>query len=127
MKPLSLVHRHCHRHLSDTFHALIHHLDTIEHTLLLVAIGIGFSANALFAGTSSTIPKEISELIYPLKKVSTLPCRQQIKHWDELDESCKVDLPRIEGANYDYYRDRDAYPKTPFDTIYSVLWGATYK
>lgn len=127
MKLLHHVHKHCHRHINDTIHALTHHIDTIEHSLLVVAIAIGFTTNSLLAGTSVALPKETVELIYPLKQVSTLPCRQQMKARSELDASCKVDLPIIKGANYDYYRDTDAYKDTPFKTIYSVLWGASYE
>lgn len=49
MKISPRIHKHCHRHIHDTFHALTHHIDTIEHTLLVVAIAIGFSTNALLA------------------------------------------------------------------------------
>lgn len=101
-------------------------MDTIEHTLLVVAIAIGFTANSLFAGSSTPLFQETTELIYPVSKVTTLPCRAQMKPWSELSDECKIDLPLIKGADYDKYHDAMVDKDTSFQSIYTVLRGATY-
>jgi len=89
------IHKHFHRHVHHIVHTLTHHLMTIEHTLMVVVVAIRFITNGLFAGASTKVITPTTELIYPVKKVTTLPCRQQMKLWSELDESCKIDLPII--------------------------------
>ena len=100
---------------------------TIEHTLMVVVVAIWFITNGLFAGASTKVITPTTELIYPVKKVTTLPCRQQMKLWSELDESCKIDLPIIAWADYDKYRDTNVSEWTPYNSIYTTLRWATYK
>lgn len=91
-----------------------------------MVIAFGFAANSLLAWTSTSVINSTSELIYPVKKVTTLPCRQQMKVWSELDDSCKINLPIIEGGDYDRYRDKEVMKWTPYNSIYTVLRWATY-
>lgn len=127
--PLSLhhrVHRHLHRHIGHTIHALIHHIETMEFTLLGIAFAIGFSTISSFAGTTIQI-SETKELIYPLKQVTTLPCRAQMKLWSDLDASCKITLPTILKANYVAFSGAKVDKDTSYMSIYTTLWGASYK
>ena len=56
---------------------------------------------------------------YPLKKVSKSTCR--FTDWADHSDDCKMDLPIIENADYDKYKDNKTYR-----LLYSVLWTATY-
>jgi len=56
---------------------------------------------------------------YPLKKVSKSSCR--FTDWADHSDECKQDLPRIENADYQKYKDNKTYR-----LLYSVLWTATY-
>lgn len=107
-------------------HALAYHMETVEHSLLVMVIALGFVANNLLAWSVTSVISPTSQLIYPVKQVTSLPCRQQMKLWSELDESCKIPLPIIEWADYDRYRDKDVVKGTPYNSIYTVLWWATY-
>lgn len=86
----------------------------------MVFCSLGLFGNALFAATDTKIQSNTS-LIYPLKQVSTFKCRQLIKPWSELDNSCKVSLPIIQKAHYADYRS-----DTEYTNIYTTLWWATY-
>ena len=114
------VHKKVHKNVRHVTHALAYHLETLYVSVFALLMAVAFLGNPIFAGTSSNL-KANDSIIYPLKKVTTFACRQQMKPWDELPESCKVDLPLIKDANYDAYINNSEYKN-----IYTVLWGATY-
>ena len=125
----SHLHRHIakhiakhHRHRRDLLHAIVHHLDTIEHSALCIVLAIGFVTTSLWAGTSKPTLATNTSLVYPVRQVTTLPCRAQLKPWSELDAKCKVNLPRILNANYVASRDLMIDKDTPMSSVYTVLW-----
>lgn len=62
-----------------------------------------------------------STFVYPLQQVSTYECRALIQPWENLDEDCKISLPKIQWANYEKYKDNTFYT-----SIYTVLRAAPY-
>ncbi|MCK9467019.1 MAG: M23 family metallopeptidase [Candidatus Absconditabacterales bacterium] len=83
----------------------------------LILVGaLGF-AGLMMAGTTN-LPNNNS-FAYPLKQVSTLECRTL--YWNDMPDSCKIDLPIIRGANYSAYQDIKLYRD-----IYTVLRAAPY-
>ncbi len=116
------IHTHIHRHAHHVSHALAYHFETLYISLVMVVFSVAFLGNGLFAATTSLSKVSTNtSLIYPLKKVSTFACRQLMKPRSELEEKCKVDLPIIQSANYDTYKNN-----TEYKNIYTVLRGATY-
>lgn len=116
-----------HRHRRDLLHAIVHHLDTIEHSALCIVLAVGFVTTSLWAWTAKPTLAVNTSLVYPVRQVSTLPCRALLKPWAELDAKCKVNLPRILNANYSAFRDVAIDKDTPMSSVYTVLRGATYK
>ncbi len=57
---------------------------------------------------------------YPFDQVAHPDCR--FSEWSTLDDECKIDMPRIENADYERYKNDFLYQR-----LYTVLWGATYK
>lgn len=120
------LHFHLHRHVRKHKHKHIHNFLHLGHhghhhglhlgELFLVAV-FGF-ASLIFAGTHS-LPNNLF-LDYPLKMISTVECR--VLYWNEMPDSCKIELPKIKDANYDAYKDDELYTK-----VYSVLWAASYE
>lgn len=111
-----------HHHVYHVYHALIHHLNTIEHTLLCIVLAVGFvTTSSLRAGTSKPILTVNTSLIYPVRQVTTLPCRAQLKTWEELPESCKVSLPHITNAAYNSFASTQIDKDTPLTSVYTVL------
>lgn len=62
-----------------------------------------------------------STFVYPLQQVSTYECRALMEPWENLDEDCKISLPKIQWANYETYKDNSFYT-----SIYTVLRAAPY-
>lgn len=58
---------------------------------------------------------------YPVKEVTkpTMDCKAQ--HWSKLSADCKMQLPVIENADYNSYKNNET-----MKLIYSVLRGAPY-
>lgn len=110
-----------HENITAVTHAATYHLETLYISILGLVMGLAFVGNSMFADTTANL-KTNDYLIYPLTHVTTFSCRQQMKPWSELPDSCKVPLPIIKDANYDEYRNDLEYKN-----IYTVLWGDTYK
>lgn len=72
----------------------------------------------MFAG-SVWLPNNTS-LSYPIQQVSTIDCRTE--YWEEMQPWCKINLPKINGANYETYKDSTVHKQ-----IYTVLRAAPYK
>jgi len=62
-----------------------------------------------------------STFVYPLQQVSTYQCRALMEPWENLDEDCKISLPKIPWTNYEAYKDNTFYT-----SIYTVLRAAPY-
>ncbi len=109
-----------HRHVHHMSHALTYHFETLSILLLTITCSVAFIWNELFAWTSPILQSN-SSLLYPLKQVSSVACRQLMKpRWD-LEEKCKVSLPIIQWADYQKYTDI-----TEYRNIYTMLRWATY-
>lgn len=76
---------------------------------LLLSIVSTFAIQTALAGN----------FIYPFAQIAKPECRYS--KWSELNDECKMPIPRIENANYEKYKKDTKYRR-----IYSVLWGATY-
>lgn len=127
------LHRHIakhlirhHHHVYHIYHALIHHLNTIEHSALCIVLAVGFVTTSLRAGASTPTLTPNTSLVYPLRQVSTLPCRALLKHRTELDPACKINLPHITNADYASFRTAKIEKDTPFTSVYTTLRGSTY-
>jgi hypothetical protein len=57
--------------------------------------------------------------VYPFEKIAAPSCKWNV--WSTLSDDCKIDLPKIAGADYAKYEKNQTYRR-----IYSVLWGTTY-
>lgn len=116
--------KYCHHHIGRRIHHVrraVTFLGRWAHTLEMCILAMGW-AIALLAHFSYAWPTQIPEntsLIYPLKQVSTITCRTM--QWDIMPESCKIDMPHIEWANYDAYKNNKTYRD-----IYTALWWAPY-
>lgn len=119
-KVTTKVYKRVHKNVHHMTHALAYHLETLYVAAFAVVMSLAFLGNSMFADTTAKL-KTNDTLSYPLMKVSTFACRQQMKHWSQLPDSCKVPLPLIKNANYDIYKN-----DTEYKNIYTVLWGATY-
>ena len=110
-----------HKNVHHVTHALAYHLETLYISAFALVMAVAFLWNPIFANTSSNL-KANDTVIYPLQKVTTFACRQLMKPWDELPESCKVDLPIIKNANYEAYINDNEYKN-----IYTTLRGGSYR
>lgn len=119
-KAKAKVHKKIHKNVHHVTHALAYHLETLYVAGLALVLSVAFIGNSMFADTTSKL-KANDSIDYPLKHVTTFACRQQMKPWSELPDSCKVPLPIIKNANYSAYENKGDYKN-----IYTVLWGATY-
>ncbi|MDD2515831.1 MAG: M23 family metallopeptidase [Candidatus Gracilibacteria bacterium] len=57
--------------------------------------------------------------VYPFDKISDPKCR--FTDWELLEDSCKIEIPKITGADYGKYKANTTYRR-----IYSILWSGTY-
>lgn len=58
---------------------------------------------------------------YPIKEVSKPKDECKSEHWDALDDSCKMTIPKVKNANYSaYMKDRTT------QAIYSDVWWWSY-
>lgn len=73
---------------------------------------------SMLMAASSNLPNNTS-LSYPLRQVSTLECRTL--YWNDMPDSCKINLPIIHWANYSTYQSNELYR-----SIYTTLWAAPY-
>lgn len=106
-------HKHHHR-----VHRAVHHIHHFGvHLGELILIMTVWFSSLMFAG-GIWLPENDS-LVYPLQKVSKLECRTEYR--EDMDESCKIDLPIIRNAAYDQYKDELLYRQ-----IYTVLFGGSY-
>lgn len=69
----------------------------------LILLGLSISATAF------------ADFGYPLSQIAKPSCRKDA--WSTLDDSCKMTLPRIVGADYQKYKNDTQYRR-----IYTVLW-----
>ncbi len=113
-KHITSVHKHFNRvnRLNTKFNHIFLHI----WELILVWVFAFFSL--MHAGNNWSLPNNTS-FSYPLQKVSTLECRTQFR--DDMDESCKINLPIIKWANYAAY-----IQNTTYRSIYTTLWAAPY-
>ena len=110
---INLVHNHIrriHHELSHTTHIILHVWE-----LILVAL---LSFWWLMHAWSANLPNN-SSFSYPLKKVSTVDCRTL--YWEDMPDSCKINLPIIRGANYTAYQWNSLYR-----SIYTTMRAAPY-
>ncbi len=121
-----LIQKPYYRNFHDIVHFSTHHIETAEHSFVVIAMAISFVGNSIFAGATTSAIPSTDQIIYPVKEVTTLPCRQQMKNRDELESNCKVPLWTIVGGDYDRFRDTDITKNTPYKSIYTTLRGATY-
>ncbi len=110
------VSRHGHK-IHKAVHVMSSLVASIEYVILFMGSLLGVVSLSGFAALWWATNDYLE---YPLKHVSLIECRTQ--HWDTIEESCKIDLPRIHKANYAAYANNELYRQT-----YSVLWGAPYK
>lgn len=64
------------------------------------------------------------DIIYPLKKISTLECR--FEDFDTLSGNCIQDLPILKTKDYNTYATQNG-GYNQYTRIYTVLWGSSYK
>lgn len=74
---------------------------------------------SIFLSFFQTSSASAGAFIYPFDKIASPSCR--FSAWSTLGPECKIDLPRITGADYAKFKTNTTYRR-----IYSVLWGATY-
>ena len=60
-------------------------------------------------------PALFANFSYPLEQIAKPSCRKEA--WNQLQDSCKITLPKILNARYDLYKDSAEYRR-----IYTVLW-----
>lgn len=97
-------------HMHNTNHIMFH-IWEIAFVIILWLFGLLFAS-------SSHLPNNNS-FSYPLRQVSTLECRTL--YWNDMPDSCKINLPIIHWANYSAYENNDLYR-----SIYTTLWAAPY-
>jgi len=119
------VHRHIARHINsihkhlyriNRFHVHANHI--FVHLWELIVVWIFAFFSLMHAWNSWSLPNNTS-FSYPLRQVSTLECRTQ--YFEDMDESCKINLPIIKWANYAAYMNN-----TTYRSIYTTLWAAPY-
>jgi len=113
-KHINFVHRSMYR--VNRLHAHVKHIWIHLWELIVVWIFAFFSL--MHAWNSWSLPNNTS-FWYPLKQVSTLECRTQ--YFEDMDESCKINLPIIRWANYAAYMHNMTYR-----SIYTTLRAAPY-
>lgn len=106
--------RYYHKHLHIAHHSH-HHIAHIGELALVLVVGC---MSWMFAGWVG-LPVNNS-FIYPLQQVSTVDCRTQQR--EQMEAGCKINLPRIQNANYASYKDSTVHRQ-----IYTVLRAAPYK
>lgn len=84
--------------------------------ILLAMIGFQILPRVAIAGND--------DLIYPLKKISSLECR--FEDYDTLSGNCVQDLPILKTKDYNTYASQNGW-YNDYTRIYTVLWGASYK
>jgi hypothetical protein len=112
-KHMVRIHKHMvrvHKHAEHTSHIFFHLWELIVVWLLCFFW--------LMHAWSTNLPNNTS-FSYPLQKVSTLECRTL--YWEDMPDSCKINLPIIHGANYSSYAWNSLYR-----SIYTTLWAAPY-
>lgn len=65
-----------------------------------------------------------SDIIYPLKEISTLDCR--FNDFADLTSGCKQNLPVLKTKDYNKYATKD-WGYNDFTRIYTMLWWTSYK
>lgn len=124
----SRLHKHLHKHIAKHIHTIHRHLYTVQkihehvhhvfaHLWELIVVWI-FAFFGLMHAWSASLPNN-SSFSYPLQKVSTVDCRTL--YWEDMPDSCKINLPIIRGANYSAYVWNSLYR-----SIYTTLWAAPY-
>jgi murein DD-endopeptidase MepM/ murein hydrolase activator NlpD len=103
-----------HKHFHITHHSH-HHFAHMGELILILLV---WCMSRIFAG-NVWLPSNTS-FVYPLQQVSTIDCRAQ--QWEQLEDDCKLNLPRIANANYAGYKDSTIHRQ-----IYTVLRAAPYK
>ena len=99
------VSHHGHHHLMHIWELLV--IMVVWFMSLIFAWSIGLPNNSTF--------------VYPLQQVSTYECRALMEPWENLDEDCKISLPKIQWVDYETYKDNSFYT-----SIYTVLRAAPY-
>jgi len=113
-KHIKFVHESMYR--INRLHAHANHI--FMHLWELIVVWVFAFFSLMHAGNAWSLPNNTS-FWYPLQKVSTLECRTQ--YWEDMDESCKINLPIIKWANYAKY-----ISNTTYRSIYTTLWAAPY-
>ncbi len=116
------LHDHLDHHVCKYYHKHFHiahhsHHNTI-HLGELMLVLLVWCMSRIFAGTV-WLPSN-DNFIYPLQEVSTIECRTEYRN--EMDPSCKINLPKITNANYELYKNSTIHRQ-----LYTVLRAAPYK
>ena len=125
----SRLHKHLHKHIAKHINAVHRHLYRLNrfhehanhifvHLWELIIVWAFAFFSLIHAWNSWSLPNNTS-FWYPLQKVSTLECRTQYR--EDMDESCKINLPIIKWANYAKYMSN-----TTYRSIYTTLRAAPY-
>ena len=123
------LHNHVRKHIARHINAVHKHFSRIYrlhthvkhiwiHLWELIVVWIFAFFSLMHAWNSWSLPNNTS-FWYPLKQVSTLECRTQ--YFEDMDESCKINLPIIRWANYAAYMNN-----TTYRSIYTTLRAAPY-
>lgn len=113
-KHINSIHRHLYR--INRFHTHANHI--FVHLWELIVVWVFAFFSLMHAWNSWSLPNNTS-FGYPLKQVSTLECRTQ--YFEDMEDSCKINLPIIRWANYAAYMHN-----TTYRSIYTTLWAAPY-
>ncbi len=119
------IHKHIMHHVCMSYHKHHHKVHRAVHHIHHFGVYVGELALIMMVWFSSLMfawgiwLPENDSFVYPLQKVSKLECRAE--YWEDMDESCKIDLPIIRNAAYDQYKDELIYRQ-----IYTVLFGWSY-
>lgn len=123
------LHKHLHKHIAkhiNFVHRSMYRVNRLHthvkhiwiHLWELIVVWVFAFFSLMHAWNSWSLPNNTS-FGYPLKQVSTLECRTQ--YFEDMDESCKINLPIIRWANYAAYMHN-----TTYRSIYTTLWAAPY-
>ena len=124
----SRLHKHIHRHIARHIKSVHKHMSRVQkihqhinhifaHIWELIMVWI-FAFFGLMHAWSANLPNN-SSFTYPLQKVSTVDCRTL--YWEDMPDSCKINLPIIRWANYSAYAWNSLYR-----SIYTTMWAAPY-
>lgn len=113
-KHINSIHRHLYR--INRFHTHANHI--FVHLWELIVVWVFAFFSLMHAWNSWSLPNNTS-FGYPLRQVSTLECRTQ--YFEDMDDSCKINLPIIRWANYAAYMHN-----TTYRSIYTTLRAAPY-